>query len=532
VIHETGHSRLDTFRLGDAAFAALAAGRPSAATIGLLSRAQQSRHLLLLSEISRLPGGKLPTGYAERTAPADPMLALHTAATLAALRSGTAPPPGPIASRRQLIATHDGLRLRIRLEDTDPNRDRFGLPTSPPLTDDEVAEWQARLDAAWQILVARHRPAAETIAAVVTVIVPLAPADAAAGISATSADAFGAVAISPPADATALAVGLLHEAQHSVLNAVRTLFDLIVPPPAAGYSPWRDDPRPPFGILHGAYAYQAVTRFWRIEATPGGTPQGRPTDPDATPQIGRRAAGASAAPQIGRRPADTGAAPQVGPRLAAFEFARWREAVVGAADGLLGGDALTAAGRRFVTALRDEAGRWLPDPVDDEVARLAAGANADHRARWRLRNLQVPPETVAAMVAARQAGAPPPAPPEPTLRPGTGRTLERSHRLDRIHRTLRDPARNEPNPSEPETADRARSGPGDDAYLRGTPGAAFDAYVKELVETTGRDPATWAGLALVSPYAALRDRPELVRAVFLALDGRDDLHSLAGWLSG
>src|SRR4051794_32475119 len=68
------------------------------------------------------------------------------------------------------------------------------------------------------------------------------------------------------------------------LNAVDLLFDLVRPSGALGCSRWRDDPRPPFGILHGAYAYLAVTRFWRTE-TAAATRPGRPAA-DASPSAG------------------------------------------------------------------------------------------------------------------------------------------------------------------------------------------------------------------------------------------------------
>jgi hypothetical protein len=466
---------LDTFRLSDAAFGALAAGRPSAATIALLRRAQRSRHILLLSEVLRLSGGPLPPhGYAEPAALDDPMAALHSIATLAALRSGGTPPPPPVTATRHLTATHGGLTLRLRVEDADPLRHRLGVSASGPLTAAEAGRWQAHLDVAWPMLVTRHRPAAETIAAVLSVLVPLAPAGAAEGLSATSAEAFGAVAVSPPPDPGTLAVALVHETQHSVLNAVRVLFDLVGPPATPGYSPWRDDPRPPFGILHGAYAYQAVTRFWRVEAPHS--------------------------------------------RLAAFEFARWRAAVAAAADDLLAGGALTAAGRRFTGALRGEVARWLDDPVDAGVARLAAAANADHRARWRLRNLAVAPHTVSALAACRRAGTAPLPAPEPAVVPAAGRVLERSTRLDLVHRALRGDG-----PAGPASA-------GDTAYLAGDHATALAAYAKELERTPG-DRAVWAGLSVVSSDAALRARPELVRAVFLALGAGDEVGSLARWLS-
>lgn len=473
-----------TFHLSDPDFAALAAGRPSPETLGELRRARQSRHLLLLSEILRHPGGRLPQWYANAPADlADPMAALHTAATLAALRSGADPPPSRSAATRHLTATRHGLTLRVRLEDTDPLRSHLGLTPSRQLTDAEAASWQSRLDEAWQLLTARHRAVAAVVAEVLSVLVPIEPDPSSGGLSATSADAYGAVAISPPPDARALAVGLLHETQHSLLNATRTLFDLVTPEAIPSYSAWRDDPRPPFGILHGAYAYQAVTRFWRAEAAHLDHAD-RPEPARPQQQSGER-------------------------RLAEFEFARWRAAVVDAADAMLGHGVLTAAGRRFVGAMRDEVTPWLDEAVDADVARLAAGANAEHRARWRLRNLVVAPEAVRALVAAWHSGKPAPELAEPTLRDDPGRVLEQSARLRLVHRALRDPA----------AAEGASQG--DAAYLRGDHETAFTAY--------GMD---WVGLAVVSPHRALRQQPELVKAVHQALTPGVDLHNLADWLGG
>ncbi len=517
-----------SFHLSDPAFAALAAGRPSPETLGELRKAQQSRHLLLLSEILHHPGGRLPRWYADSPADlADPMAALHTADTLAALRSGADPPPSWSAATRHLTATHHGLTLRVRLEDTDPLRAHLGLTPSRQLTEPEAASWQSRLDEAWQLLTARHRAMAAVVAEVLSVLVPIEPDPSSGGMSATSADAYGAVAISPPPDARALAVGLLHETQHNLLNATRTLFDLVTPRADRSYSPWRDDPRPPFGILHGAYAYQAVTRFWRTEAahlhhvetpprsnpanaTPHPEIQPGPRDPpthpapaDPIPQPGIQTR-SPRLPQPQPQPRQSGER-----RLAEFEFARWRAAVVDAADAMLGRGVLTAAGRRFVRAMRDEVAPWLDEAVDADVARLAAGANAEHRARWRLRNLIVAPEAVSAVIAAWHSGKPAPSLAEPALRDDPGRVLEQSARLRLVHRSLRDPAAAEGAPE------------GDAAYLRGDHETAFTAY--------GMD---WVGLAVVSPHRALRERPELVKAVHEALTPGVDLHNLADWLSG
>ncbi len=518
---------LRVHRLSDAAFAALGAGRPDAATLAELRRAQLSRHLLLLRQI--VTAVEVP-GYAalaatEREDPARvrallarPLIGVWAVRCLRALRAGRLPakaligylaargaeaglldagraaetgrpdagraaggtPRIPAQSRgratraaRQLTATHRGLSIAVRIEDRDPLRAGLGLPPAPALTTAELARWQAALTGAWRQLVEQVRPDAEVLATVLDCIVPVEPDPAARGISATSADAFGAVAMSEPADATALAVGLLHETQHSLLNAVQYLFDLHEQADALGYSPWRDDPRPAAGVLHGAYAYLTVTRFWRS----------------------RRAA-----------------------PLAAFEFARWRAAVHTAADGLLAGGTLTVAGIRFVTALRSEVEPWLTEPVPPDVARLATGANADHLLRWRLRNRHVRPRDARLLADAWSRGRTPPRVGS-ELRAAPRRALEASSRLDLVHATLR----GEPAP--------AGATDGDLAYLRGDDATALRAYRKGVL-LDPEDGAAWAGLALSSGAAALRTMPEIVAALYRTLgDPGVDPVDLAGWLS-
>jgi hypothetical protein len=481
--------------LTDEDFAALAAGRPSRAAIETLRRSQLSKHLLLLREIARAA----PTpAYADlaavqRTDPAgvrrllaDPLVGAWAAGCLAALRRGESPERAGVAhlttlaaggpnTGRRLRAAHDGLVLDVRLEDADPLRARLGLTPTGRLGDAAVARWQQLLTEAWRLLVTRHRAAAGTLAAVLDVIVPVEPDPAARGISATSADAFGAVAMSEPADATALAVGLLHETQHSLLNAVHHLFDLHVRPDTLGYSPWRDDPRPASGILHGAYAYLAVTRFWRAE---------------------RRRTGA-----------------------AAFEFVRWRSAVASATRGLLDEGGLAAAGRRFAGALLDEVRPWLDEPVDAEVGRLADGANTDHHLRWRLRNLAVQRTDVEALVGRWNRGQPPLPAIRSKLVPAPRRALESSARLALAHAWVS---------GGPGFAGRdgnqpgGRASAGDLAYLGGDYGTALSAYEGMVVPD-------WAGICLVGGWTQV----EVLAAVHRAL-GRPEIapRALAAWIFG
>jgi hypothetical protein len=351
--------------LSGTAFTELAAGRPNAETVAELGRAEYSRRLLLLRGLVRAAPTTTAQGYAdlaaaERRDPAAtqamlayPLVGVWVTGCLAALRAGVpeaesgagrlgelATGPAP----HRLTAEHHGLRLDVALDDVDPARSRLGLTPTDRLTADEVDRWSERLGAAWRLLVARHRPYAETIAGVLRCIVPVEPDGTARGISATSAQAYGAVALSFPADPTAMAVGLLHETQHSLLNAVHHLFDLHDSSPALGYSPWRDDPRPASGLLHGAYAYLGVTDFWRVE---------------------RRS----------------------GAEVAAFEFARWRDAVTTATESLLAGSALTVPGARFVAAMREQAESWRSEQVPPEVQRRAEEANAAHHARWLAANV-------------------------------------------------------------------------------------------------------------------------------------------------
>jgi hypothetical protein len=505
-------------RLGDAAFAALAAGRPDRATIAELRRAHLSRHLLLLRGIVRAAPGPTATAYAqlaaaERRDPgavrevlAYPLVGAWATGCLAALRGGAAPEragvghlaavaeaatrraagrPAPRSGTplRRLVTEHAGLRLDVALDDLDPARFRLGLTPTGRLAAEEVAGWQDCLAAAWRLLVGRHRTYAQVVAVVLTCIVPVERDGNARGISATSADAFGAVAMSFPADPTALAVGLLHETQHSLLNAVQYLFDLHEPSPLLGYSPWRDDPRPVSGVLHGAYAYLGVTEFWRAE----------------------RAAGAP---------------------VAAFEFARWRAAVLAATDGLLTDGALTAAGSRFTGAMRDRALPWVDEPVPVEVLRLATGANTDHHLRWRLRNLHVDPAAVHALAAARRHGGAPPTRPVPVTVRAAPRRLENNARLELVHRALAG------------GAPGAGAAPGDLAYLRGDPVAAARAYRAAIVADP-MDDGAWAGLALATEHDLLRRRPELVAAVHRAVHGPapdpaidPDPLGTAAWLTG
>ncbi|MBW4718176.1 aKG-HExxH-type peptide beta-hydroxylase [Saccharothrix obliqua] len=197
----------------------------------------------------------------------------------------------------------------------------------------DVARWQEVVSGAWELLSRDHADVAAEFATAVTVLTPL--AEPRSGMSsATHADAFGCVFMSLSADPAVVAMTLAHELQHTKLVALMDLFPLVVPDSGERfYAPWRDDPRPAIGLLHGAYAHLGVAGFCR---------------------------------RAGRE----------------VEFARWRAASLRAARTLLGGAVLTALGREFVTGMAATLSRWCAEPVSPAAQTRADRLAAAHRARW------------------------------------------------------------------------------------------------------------------------------------------------------
>jgi hypothetical protein len=181
---------------------------------------------------------------------------------------------------------------------------------------------------------------------------------------------------------------------------------------------------------------------------------------------------------------------------------------------------------------------WLGEPVEPAIERLAAGANTDHRVRWRLRNLTVEPATVYVVVAAWHSGAARP-------RAGAGgadsprRALEQSDRLRLVLELLRSerdrslppgggvrPGTDAPPGGNHGTCPQPYLQKADAAYLQGDHDAALAGYLAGLAESPD-EIALWGGLASVAPWEILRERPELVRAARRALSV--DLDTLVRW---
>jgi HEXXH motif-containing protein len=273
-----------------------------------------------------------------------PTVGAVTASGATATMRGTPDGLAP-ATRHQTEA--NGIRLDVRIEDTDPYRE-FADPIPPcPLGADELSAWRRLLDDAWDILTQRHTAYASELSAGLTTLVPISSGRRVAGAS--SRAAFGGLYLSTKDNAAKLADVLVHELQHSKLNAVLDLVPMAHDDSEARwYAPWRTDPRPLTGVLHGIYAFTSVVEFWHVE-------RDYLTDPDEA-------------------------------REASLAFAYRRHQVRAAVDNLGHADGLTEYGRRLVDAadLRIKAceNAEVPSDIRREVERLT---NKD-RTDWLSRN--------------------------------------------------------------------------------------------------------------------------------------------------
>jgi HEXXH motif-containing protein len=250
-------------------------------------------------------------------------------------------------SLRRLSAASGGAAIAPLIDDIDPYRARDADNPSGRLSAAEAAEWQPVLQDAWNLLVRHHAEVATEVAATIRVLTPLRPPRG-GHVSATSRDKFGAILLSRPVDATALAVTMAHEVQHAKLSA---LLDLLPMTAGSGecrfYAPWREDPRPASGLLQGAYAFLGVAGFWlRQSRLPGG-------------------------------------------ESARAEFARWLSAVRTVVDTLFTSGELTHAGQAFVSGMDRTLSCWEAEPVPTEALAAAHDANEEHRERWRQRNGEI-----------------------------------------------------------------------------------------------------------------------------------------------
>ena len=236
-----------------------------------------------------------------------------------------------------------GPGLDVEIDDRTPYR-WFSAPEPPrPLGEDEFAAWRADLRGAWEVLTRWHPGFAAELAAGLVSVAPLAPGSRVVGASASAA--FGGAALSAADSPATLAATLVHELQHTKLNA---LLDLVVlhtrDDAELTYAPWRDDPRPLTGLLHGIYAFTSTVEFWH-------------TQRKHVPEDARQ--------------------------LADFSFVHRRMQVEAAIEGLVSAPDLTGFGVGLVDGAARRLSRCPLDDVPAETIERAKAMILDHRASWR-----------------------------------------------------------------------------------------------------------------------------------------------------
>jgi len=408
---------------------------------------------------------------------------------------------GSWRARPALTAVCRGETLAVGLEDADPYR-LVGRTTAPArLAPADVDRWTAMLHSAWDLVVAEHRKTARELSALIATLAPLPRAAPFRSFSGSTGDAFGGVMLSEPENATQFAATLVHELAHFKLGAVMHLFDLTdFSSSRLGYTPWRDDPRPLRGILHGIYAYFHVTDFWRRQrlSTSGGEAM-----------------------------------------LAHFEFAFWRDQTLQTARTTRASAGLTDLGRRFLDGVLVTLEPWCSEPVPFLAGDLAEIMARDHLALWRAHHLRPPSALVAELARAWVDGRTAPrtavgaAGPEilapcPDARDLDGRAcLARLWLLDRER--FRQAARTGPESVVAGTTSA------DCALVSGDRTLARRLYLTELATEPGRI-SSWVGLGLTDrEHGALADRPDLALAVSSAVEAtagrRPEPSELAAWLA-
>lgn len=279
--------------------------------------------------------------------------------------------------------------LRVLIDDADPYHSG---PNLHMLDATEYAQWRERLDEAWSILHNVHPHAARELANGLQCIVPKPARNRFEAYSSSSTASIGSIEASLPATGIEMAEILLHEyGGHSKLNKVLRASNSAVRHDTLGatlYAPWRDDPRPSGGVLHGVYSFSRVAEFYN---------RLRPKLVDG---------------------------PQAD--LADFERVLWREqaaATMGRLKNIWLGHAISegstykapqsqesssvASNIIFTDILRavDDAQWHDSSDVSSDISRLVAMAIFDHRTLWRLYHLKPDEESVEQLLHALNSSA-------------------------------------------------------------------------------------------------------------------------------
>ncbi|GAB2452429.1 HEXXH motif domain-containing protein [Nocardia tengchongensis] len=381
----------------------------------------------------------------------------------------------------------------VWLDDLDPFRHLMPAQTPPPRLDAEQARiWQRDFADAWHLLRDNLRQYLPPMRSALRSLAPLSAKPVVASTSHTASHGVGCVYTTAPADRCQLALTLIHEIQHTKFNLLTDQVQLFDADPGCRfYAPWRDDPRPIFGLLHGIYAFFGVTDFWRVH---------RNSDCHGSQQ-------------------------------AHTDFELWRAQVAVAVGQAQTSGLLTAEGHRFINALAQAMLPWQNEPIPPEAVHAAAEAMTAHRTFWRVRNLEPDPAWIADL-ATRWAANQPPSAEVAAVTHTDQRRIPNHHRQLPLAALLKTTSTAAP-------ATRRLPGQleGDRAYLAGYRSEAVALYTREL-RTDPLRPQAWAGLALAVPKifgadhtTILSERAEVAARLYRAVGPETDPLKLLRWLS-
>lgn len=386
---------------------------------------------------------------------------------------GTPAAPVPLRRHRSRAG---GDEVLWTVDDIDPYRAFSTVEPPARLDEAEYARWCGLLDEAWEILVEHHTDYAAELALVDPVIVPVSPCRGL--VASSSSSSFGAIIVATPDSPAALAETLVHELQHSKLNAVLDLVRLETGAQRLSCAPWRADPRPLPGLLHGIYAFMSVTEFWRRQ-----------------------------------RRADPGS-------RADFKFLYHREQVREAVRAVAAMPELTELGARLVDAVRARLDACDTDVLSGELEEAVALLLATHRFSWRLRHFAVPADHVGELARRWLAGSAPPARHDATLVPDN-----RPESQSSLYVLLREKALGRPATGQER---------GERALVDGRRDDAVRAFAARIAADPDDD-AAWVGLFAATGGMDERAPIETVAATYrwLGADGRagPDPVALARWFA-
>ncbi len=252
--------------------------------------------------------------------------------------------------------------LNVPLDDTDAYWTCFGLPVRDQVPEPELDRWRRQLDGALAVLSERHPDRLKAVTSALRCLVPVGREGQFGGVSASSAEAPGAVALTEQVSPQRLAATLIHEIQHFRLNAVHDLVPLHHKETGPRvYSPWRNDPRGLPGLLHGTYAFLGVASFWSREWPGAG-------------------------------------------RAAELMYARILRQVRLAREILATTKALTPTGMALAKAVSEEIDLLPETGLSADIRRLADDLVAHHLALWRLRHGEPDSDEVAVLAEAWKRG--------------------------------------------------------------------------------------------------------------------------------